>query len=79
LCWDFSRLARNEEDLGWVRNRLRAAKKNGYAVNTGRSIHVLGSRVKGVIAAEYLEKLKVDTHREALSLVFGALVEGDSR
>ncbi len=25
LCWDFSRLARNEEDLGWVRNRLKAA------------------------------------------------------
>jgi DNA invertase Pin-like site-specific DNA recombinase len=63
LCWDFSRLARNEEDLGWVRNRLRAAKKNAYAVNTGRSIHDLGSRVEGVIAAEYLEKLKVDTHR----------------
>ena len=63
LCWDFSRLARNEEDLGWVRNRLRAAKKNAYAVNSGRSIHDLGSRVEGVIAAEYLEKLKVDTHR----------------
>jgi DNA invertase Pin-like site-specific DNA recombinase len=63
LCWDFSRLARNEEDLGWVRNRLKSAKKNAYAVNTGRSIHDLGSRVEGVIAAEYLEKLKSDTHR----------------
>jgi len=63
LCWDFSRLARNEEDLGWVRNRLKSAKKNAYAVNTGRSIHDLGSRVEGVIAAEYLEKLKADTHR----------------
>jgi DNA invertase Pin-like site-specific DNA recombinase len=63
LCWDFSRLARNEEDLGWVRNRLKAAKKSAYAVNTGRSIHDLGSRVEGVIAAEYLEKLKADTHR----------------
>ena len=63
LCWGFSRLARNEEDLGWVRNRLKAAKKNAYAVNTGRSIHDLGSRVEGVIAAEYLEKLKADTHR----------------
>jgi hypothetical protein len=39
LCWDFSRLARNEDDLGWVRNRLKAARKNAYAVNTGRSIH----------------------------------------
>jgi DNA invertase Pin-like site-specific DNA recombinase len=63
LCWDFSRLARNEEDLGWVRNRLKSAKKNAYAVNTGRSIHDLGSRAEGVIAAEYLEKLKADTHR----------------
>jgi hypothetical protein len=56
-------LARNEEDLGWVRNRLKSAKKNTYAVNTGRSIHDLGSRVEGVIAAEFLEKLKADTHR----------------
>jgi site-specific DNA recombinase len=63
LCWDFSRLARNEEDLGWVRNRLKAAKKNACAVSTGRSIHDLGSRVEGLIAAEYLEKLKADTHR----------------
>ena len=63
LCWDFSRLARNEEDLGWVRNRLKAAKKSAYAVNTGRSIHDLGSRVEAVIAAEYLDKLKADTHR----------------
>jgi len=63
LCWDFSRLARNEEDLGWVRNRLKAAKKSAYAVNTGRSIHDLGSRVEGIMAAEYLEKLKADTHR----------------
>ncbi len=63
LCWDFSRLARNEEDLGWVRNRLKAAKKSAYGVNTGRSIHDLGSRVEGLIAAEYLEKLKADTHR----------------
>ena len=63
LCWDFSWLARNEEDLGWVRNRLKSAKKNASAVNTGRSIHDLGSRVEGVIAAEYLEKLNADTHR----------------
>jgi DNA invertase Pin-like site-specific DNA recombinase len=63
LCWDLSRLARNDEDTGWVRNRLKAAKKDAIAVSTGRSIHDLGSRFEGVIAAEYLEKLKVDTHR----------------
>ena len=63
LCWDFARLARNEEDLGWIRNRLKATKKDAVAVSTGRSIHDLGSRVEGVIAAEYLEKLALDTHR----------------
>ena len=26
LCWEFSRIARNSEDLGWVRNRLRVAR-----------------------------------------------------
>jgi hypothetical protein len=46
-----------------VRNRLKSVKKAAHAVNTGRSIHDLGSRVEGVIAAEYLEKLKADTHR----------------
>ena len=63
LCWDFARLTRNEEDLGWIRNRLKATKKDAVAVSTGRSIHDLGSRVEGVIAAEYLEKLALDTHR----------------
>jgi DNA invertase Pin-like site-specific DNA recombinase len=76
LCWDFSRLARNEEDLGWVRNRLRAAKKDAHAVNTGRSIHDLGSRVEGVIAAEYLEKLKADTHRGLLGRAERGLAAG---
>jgi len=32
-------------------------------VNTGRSIHDLGSRVEGIMAGEYLETLKADTHR----------------
>ena len=63
LCWDFSRLARNEEDLGWVRNRVASARKNAIAVTTGRPISDLGSRVEGILAAEYLHKLKVDTHR----------------
>ena len=76
LCWDFSRLARNEEDLGWVRNRLKAARKIAYAVNTGRSIQDLGSRVEGVIAAEYLEKLKADTHRGLLGRAERSLFPG---
>ncbi len=76
LCWDFARLARNEEDLGWVRNRLKAAKKTAYAVNTGRSIQDLGSRVEGIIAAEYLEKLKADTHRGLLGRAERSLFAG---
>jgi len=63
LCWDFSRLARNEEDLGWIRNRLKSAKKTAYEASTGRDIHDIGSRVLGVINAEYLAKLSADTHR----------------
>ena len=76
LCWDFSRVARNEEDTGWVRNRLKAAKKDAVAISTGRSIHDLGSRVEGVMAAEYLEKLKVDTHRGMAGRVERKLFSG---
>jgi len=63
LCWDFSRLARNEEDLAWVRNQLEGVKKTAIAVSTGRTISDLGSRVEGIFAAEYLTKLRADTHR----------------
>jgi len=76
LCWDFSRLARNEEDLAWTANRLASARKNAIAVSTGRPIHDLGARIEGVISAEYLCKLKLDTHRGLLGRAERGLATG---
>jgi DNA invertase Pin-like site-specific DNA recombinase len=63
LCWDFSRLARDSEDLGWIRNRLRAAKKTAREAATGLDVFNVGSKVMGVIAEEYLVKLRGDVQR----------------
>jgi len=63
LCWEFSRLARDSEDLGWIRNRLRAAKKTAHEVTTGLDIFNVGSKVMGILNEEYLVKLRADTHR----------------
>ncbi len=63
LCWEFSRLARDSEDLGWIRNRLRAAKKTALEASTGLDAFNVGSKVMGIIAEEYLVKLRADTHR----------------
>src|SRR5271166_4992907 len=63
LCWEFSRLARDSEDLGWIRNRLRAAKKTAHEVTTGLDVFNVGSKVMGILAEEYLVKLRADTHR----------------
>ena len=54
LCWDFSRLARDGEDQGWIRNRLRVAKKSAVEVSTGLNLFNVGSKVMGVFAEEYL-------------------------
>jgi DNA invertase Pin-like site-specific DNA recombinase len=62
-CWEFARLARNGEDIGWIRNRLSIAKKNAYEASTGLDIFNPGSKVMGVFAEEYLVKLRADTHR----------------
>src|SRR5215472_7069796 len=51
LCWDFSRLARNDEDLGWVRNRLKSAKNNAYAVKAGLKKEIACPSREAVIAA----------------------------
>jgi hypothetical protein len=48
---------------GGCENQLAAVKKDALSVTSGRSIHDLGSRVEGIISAEYLHKLKLDTHR----------------
>ena len=63
LAWDSARLARNVEDLGWIRNRLRSAKKTAVFVQTGLDLFNVGSKVMGVFDEEYREKLRADTQR----------------
>ena len=63
LCLDSSRLARDSEDLGWIRNRLRAHRRTGYEVSTGLDLFNVGAKVLGVMAEEYLVKLRTDTQR----------------
>ncbi len=63
LCWDSSRLSRDEEDLGWLRNRLRVHRRTALEVSTGHDLKDLGSRVQGMMNAEYLTKLAHDTRR----------------
>jgi len=63
LCWDSSRLARDSEDLGWIRNRLRARRRTGFEVSTGLDLFNVGAKVLGVMAEEYLVKLRADTQR----------------
>ena len=64
LCYDFTRLARNSEDLGWIRNKLRVSRRTAYAVDTGLDIFNVGAKVMGVLGEEYLEKLRHDTRRD---------------
>ena len=63
LCWEFSRLARSSEDLGWIRNRLHVMKKTAFEAATGLDVFNVGSKVMGVLAEEYLVKLRADTRR----------------
>ena len=63
LCWDSSRLARDSEDLGWIRNRLRARKRSGYEASTGLDLFNVGSKVLGIMGEEFLVKLRADTQR----------------
>lgn len=63
LCWDSSRLARDSEDLGWIRNQLRAHKRSGFEASTGLDLTNIGAKMLGVIAEEYLVKLRADTQR----------------
>lgn len=66
LCWDSTRLARDSEDLGWVRNRLRANRRTGYEVSSGLDLFNVGAKVLGIIGEEYLVKLRADTQRGLL-------------
>lgn len=76
LCWDFDRLARDSEDLGWIRNRLRAHRRTAYAASTGLEAFNVGAKVQGVIAEEYLVKLRADTHRGLRGRVGRGLAAG---
>jgi len=63
LCYEFSRITRDMEDLGWLRNRLRTERKTAIEAATGRDIHDIGARVIGVLNEEYLSKLMDDISR----------------
>jgi DNA invertase Pin-like site-specific DNA recombinase len=63
LCFDFSRLARDSEDMGWIRNRLRIGKRTAVESSTGLDLFNVGSKVMGVFHEEYLVKLRADVHR----------------
>lgn len=76
LAWDSARLARNVEDLGWIRNRLSAAKKTAVFVQTGLDVFNVGSKVMGVFDEEYREKLRADTLRGLLGRAERGLSSG---
>src|SRR5262245_5041526 len=61
--FDFSRLARNQEDLGWIANRLRLHRRRAFEASTGLDLRNIGARVMGVVNEEYLAKLAEDTRR----------------
>jgi DNA invertase Pin-like site-specific DNA recombinase len=63
LCWDSSRLARDSENLGWIRNRLHARKRVGFEASTGLDLFNVGAKVLGVMNEEFLVKLRADTQR----------------
>src|SRR5262245_18231381 len=63
IAYDFARLARNEEDLGWIRNRVRSRRRIAVEASTGLDLDNVGARVMGVMNAEYLEKVRKDTLR----------------
>lgn len=63
LCWEFSRLARDEGHLADIRGELEIHRKTAIEVKTGLDIFNIASRFMGVIDAQHLDKIKHDTHR----------------
>jgi hypothetical protein len=51
LCFDFSRLARGSEDLGWVRNRLRVEKRTAFEASSGLDLFNVDAELPGRGAA----------------------------
>ncbi len=54
LCWEFLRLARDSEDLGWIRNRLRVHKRTAYEAATWLDLFNVGTKVMGVLGRSTL-------------------------
>jgi DNA invertase Pin-like site-specific DNA recombinase len=50
-----ARLARNQEDLGWIRNRVRSHRKCAVEASTGTAIDTVIVGVRGAIDEEYRE------------------------
>jgi len=53
LCGEFSRLAQDSEDLGWIRNQLRLHRKTAREASTGLDIFNVGSKVMYSLSEEY--------------------------
>lgn len=62
LAFDFSRLARNQEDQGWILNQLRSRRKQAFEASTGLDLENVGAGVMGVLNAEHLKKIAASTH-----------------
>jgi len=70
LCWDCSRLSRNQEDLGWLVNRLRSRRRQGFEVSSGMSLLDLGARFSDHSARRAIgarSRLKTPTLRPPFS------------
>jgi DNA invertase Pin-like site-specific DNA recombinase len=63
LAWDFSRLTRDTEDLGWIANRLAEADRTAYDVLSGRDVFDVASQVMGVLNAFERRKISENTRR----------------
>ena len=63
LCFDSSRLARDEEDFGWILNQLEEHGRAGYEASTGQDLSSFGTRIMGVVNAEERRKIKENTRR----------------
>ncbi len=63
LVWDFSWLARNLEDHGWVENQLVAAGAKAISVSNGLELGGVASDVMGALSAEWRRAIGAGTHR----------------
>jgi site-specific DNA recombinase len=58
-----SRLTRNGEESGWIRNRLKLHRREAFEASTGLDLGNIGARMMGVMNEEALAKISADTHR----------------